>query len=217
MQRKWIKRPFRHSSLAFPQDPFRVHCWVKEQEEHNEKLPFEQFNFQLFLPNYTREEYQAFLHDEDWSFEETAYLLELCNRYELCFFAIADAYSFSLATAADAQSVDSLALPKRRTIEDIKERYFYVHGRIQRLKGPNLGSVGGGASTLMAQSSIAQESSNSSQQQQPQFIPFNYNKREEQERKKLLQNLYTRTEEQIIVRFLNLLFSFFPLGRDFSH
>jgi DNA methyltransferase 1-associated protein 1 len=186
---KWIKRAFCHSSLALPEDPFRVHCWVKEGEEPSETLPFEQFNFQLGLPCYTREEYQAFLNDEDWSFEETAYLLSLCNKYELCFFAIADAYCFS----SDNATTTETAQPKKRTIEDIKERYFYVHGRIQKLKGSSLANA-----------------------QEQQHLSFAYNKREELERKRELQILYSRTEEQIIVSLFLFALSFNPsLGRDF--
>lgn len=93
----WIRKKYHHSSLS-PNDPFRIECWTKIGNENeisnDEYLPFDEFTSKVWIPQYSREEYEAFLRSDDWSFEETNYLLQLCELYDLRFFVIADRYEF---------------------------------------------------------------------------------------------------------------------------
>ena len=93
----WIRKKYHHSSLS-PNDPFRIECWTKISNENeindDEYLPFDDFTSKVWIPQYSREEYEAFLRSDDWSFEETNYLLQLCELYDLRFFVIADRYEF---------------------------------------------------------------------------------------------------------------------------
>ena len=93
----WIRKKYHHSSFS-TNDPFRIECWTKISNENeinnDEYLPFDEFTSKVWIPQYSREEYEAFLRSDDWSFEETNYLLQLCELYDLRFFVIADRYEF---------------------------------------------------------------------------------------------------------------------------
>ncbi|KAL4428350.1 hypothetical protein ABPG75_002439 [Micractinium tetrahymenae] len=74
---------------------------------------FAKYNKKPPIPRYNDEEYKALVKKEPgWSREETDYLLDLAQRYELRFVVIADRYEFPGAP--------------ERSIEDLKARYYSV-------------------------------------------------------------------------------------------
>ncbi|KAK0555832.1 swr complex subunit [Tilletia horrida] len=79
---------------------------------------FAQFNTTSGVYSYSNEEYAAYLKDDNWSKEETDYLIDLCHAYDLRFIVIHDRYEWP-----DGPS---------RTIEDLKNRYQTICRRLIR-------------------------------------------------------------------------------------
>jgi DNA methyltransferase 1-associated protein 1 len=76
---------------------------------------------------YTEEEYEKIisLFETDWTKEETDELFALCKSYDLRFFIVNDRFSN----------------PKKRSLEEIKNRYFSVAKLVvmnRKIKKPNL-------------------------------------------------------------------------------
>ncbi|KAI8850435.1 hypothetical protein BC829DRAFT_389416, partial [Chytridium lagenaria] len=88
-------------------DELELYHWVKER------------NRSISIPDFTPEEYQQHLEDPDWTYDETKYLLELCNRFDLRFIVISDHFEYEA---------------KSRSIEDLKERYYSVTKKILGLR-----------------------------------------------------------------------------------
>ena len=75
------------------------------------------FNTTSNVIQYTTEEYTQHLKDDDWTREETDYLVEMCDTYDLRFIVIADRYEWP---------------GKQRSIEDLKSRYYTICRRLLR-------------------------------------------------------------------------------------
>lgn len=75
------------------------------------------FNTSSHVLRYTNDEYTQHLQDERWTREETDYLLEMCDTYDLRFIVIADRYEWP---------------GSERSIEDIKARYYTICRRLLR-------------------------------------------------------------------------------------
>ena len=67
--------------------------------------------------HYTTDEYTQHLQDADWTREETDYLIEMCDAYDLRFIVIADRYEWP---------------GKQRSMEDLKARYYTICRRLLR-------------------------------------------------------------------------------------
>ncbi|KAE8270897.1 hypothetical protein A4X09_0g1460 [Tilletia walkeri] len=78
---------------------------------------FSQFNTTSGVYSYSNEEYHAYLKDDDWSKEETDYLIDLCHTYDLRFIVMHDRYTWP---------------DKDRSIEDLKARYQTICRRLIR-------------------------------------------------------------------------------------
>lgn len=94
-------------------DGLVLHHWAKGAADLHADRPyaFEKFNTKLDIPVFeTEDEYkEKDLEDEDWSYDETKYLFELCNEYDLRWPVILDRYQFD-----------------DRSLEDLKERFYSV-------------------------------------------------------------------------------------------
>lgn len=74
------------------------------------------------MNKYTDAEYEQHLKDEGWSKEETDYLFDLCQTYDLRFFIIHDRW--------DASKFEN---GKNRSIDELKDRYYKVTGIMQKV------------------------------------------------------------------------------------
>uniref|UniRef100_A0A7S2Z5F0 Myb-like domain-containing protein n=1 Tax=Chloropicon laureae TaxID=464258 RepID=A0A7S2Z5F0_9CHLO len=73
---------------------------------------FSKYNKKIKTYRYDDEEYRTLLSgDPSWSREESDYLMDMCERFDLRFVVIADRYDFNGAT---------------RKVEDLKQRYYDV-------------------------------------------------------------------------------------------
>ncbi|KAI9353751.1 hypothetical protein BDR26DRAFT_928987 [Obelidium mucronatum] len=97
-------------------DDLKLKQWVREDELGQLALAVPKATFSVAV--YTDEEYSAHLQSPDWTKQETDRLFELCQTFHLKFIVIADRY-------------ESEEGEKTRTVEDLKERYFDVAGKLQ--------------------------------------------------------------------------------------
>lgn len=77
---------------------------------------FARFNTPFEIINWEDSDYESF-ESEDWSLQETRYLFDLIETFELRWFVIADRYNYP---------------GKTRSLEDLKERYYEVCTKIMQ-------------------------------------------------------------------------------------
>ncbi|PVU94836.1 hypothetical protein BB561_002235 [Smittium simulii] len=168
---KWIQKTF-NSSARKDHMPF---ChWVKENNDTSDHY-YSKFNSSVAIPQLDKDEHDLFYKDDDWTFEETQYLFSLCQTFELRFHIIYDRYCYQNSEEKNI---------KNRLIENLKSRYYSVLMKMIRVpelrKKYNVLGVDKGPSSL--KKAIA-------------YVSYDENK--EVERKKHLEMLYSRSEEEI--------------------
>lgn len=91
---------------------------VYSSYRQSSKIPIHKVSFsfqfqQVSIPTYTDTEYLQELQSPTWTRAETDHLFDLCHRFDLRFIVIHDRY-------------DTNKFPTGRTIEDLKQRYYFV-------------------------------------------------------------------------------------------
>ncbi|EFQ98701.1 SWR1-complex protein 4 [Nannizzia gypsea CBS 118893] len=108
--------------------------------ENEETSAFAKYNVKAQHPRrYTSEEYDKLLKSDIWSREETDYLMDLVEEFDLRWIIIADRYEYSpnIGTAADGSSSTALVAPtKRRTMEEMKSRYYNIAAHMLAIEHP---------------------------------------------------------------------------------
>ncbi|KAI9835551.1 MAG: hypothetical protein M1819_002002 [Sarea resinae] len=100
---------------------------------------YAKFNVKIDGPQYTEEQYNSQLRSDDWSKEETDYLVDLALDYDLRWVIVADRYDFQPAKTPKQEDEERAALipaPKRRTMEDMKARYYDVAAKMLAIHRP---------------------------------------------------------------------------------
>ncbi|KAI9258936.1 hypothetical protein BDA99DRAFT_514573 [Phascolomyces articulosus] len=107
----WVMERFINHARS---DDLELSHWIKAIHASKPEYPFAYTRKSSAVLEYTKEEYQQCLAelDNEWTKEETDYLLDLCQKYDLRFIVIADRYEYSR---------------KSRSIEDLKDRYYSVY------------------------------------------------------------------------------------------
>jgi DNA methyltransferase 1-associated protein 1 len=149
--RKWhwvaFENPARTDSAKFSH-------WRCVNDDPHKEYPFAKYNKQIQLHKYTDVEYNQHLADDNWSKEDTDYLFELCKRFDLRFFVIHDRWDNGSH--------------KKRSLDELKDRYYKVNGIMQKLRG---------------------------QMDESQIYVFDFE--HEQKRRQQLEKLFNRSKEQI--------------------
>lgn len=102
-------------------DDLVLHHWERKSDSPDDiAYRFSKFNVKVDIPEYTTGEYEV-LKDGDWAREETDYLLTMCREYDLRFTIIWDRYEWP---------------GKKRSMEDLKARYYSVRRRLMELHTP---------------------------------------------------------------------------------
>lgn len=100
-------------------DDLRLHHWVKGEINIDNPYKFEKYNIKLNIPTFTKEEYDLLNDeenkDESWDYDETCYLFELANAFDLKWVIINDRYNYE---------------NKERTLEELQERFYSTCQRI---------------------------------------------------------------------------------------
>ncbi|KAL4733005.1 SWR1-complex protein 4 [Aspergillus similis] len=157
--RPWRMTPFTNSARS---DDLVLRHWQREPESTNlpaiedtkaegetkehgdhksadQKYPFAKYNIKPNFPNrYTTDEYNRHLKSEEWSREETDYLMDLVEEYDLRWVVIADRYDFQPQHVDSTEDTSSALVPSKqfRTMEQMKARYYFVAASMLALEHP---------------------------------------------------------------------------------
>lgn len=89
----WSWAPFKNSARK---DELVLHHWIRgKHETDDEEYSFAKYDQRLSIPQFSEEDYNRALSDSDWTYEETKYLFDLCQDYELRWVIIHDRYYFA--------------------------------------------------------------------------------------------------------------------------
>jgi hypothetical protein len=77
-------------------------------KKNNNSLRPEKLSQKVEVLRYTDDEYSKLLTRDDWSREETDYLLDLCENFDLRFIIIADRYEFAGTAQRSIEVIENL-------------------------------------------------------------------------------------------------------------
>eukprot|EP00798_Chlamydomonas_sp_ICE-L_P002573 gene2573-30959_t len=130
----WQWRPFKNSARS---DGLGLFRWNKGYKDINGRMRepddadyfYAKFNKKVQMLRYSEEEWESIIKGDsgDWTRHETDYLFDLCDRFDLRFSVIADRYEFASGPA--------------RSIDEMKERYYYVARKLLIAREGSEGSV----------------------------------------------------------------------------
>jgi len=130
------------ASLATPADSNVASEMDTDEKEKTTKVepdyPYAKFNVKVNVPQYTQEQYDSHLKSDEWSKEETDYLVNLALEYDLRWVVIWDRYEYQPAEA-EKENEHSMAVtvqPTHRSMEDLKARYYDVAANTMALNQP---------------------------------------------------------------------------------
>ncbi|KAJ7016793.1 hypothetical protein C8F04DRAFT_1340561 [Mycena alexandri] len=89
---KWEWRAFKNGART---DSLQLRHWVKASTDPDAEYPFAKYNVQRPTFTYTQEEYTLWLHDNEWTKEETDYLMAIVQEYDTRWYVIQDRYEYS--------------------------------------------------------------------------------------------------------------------------
>lgn len=117
----WKSVPFTNEGRK---DGLQLVHWERE-DRRQQVYPFAKFSKSLEVPQFDMDEYELWLRHPLWTYEETAHLMDLCQRFDLRWPIIADRY-------------DRYTYDEEKTMEDLKERYYAVEHdlAVQRHRSP---------------------------------------------------------------------------------
>ena len=115
--RPWKWMPFTNPARK---DNLVLHHWRRQVDEGKD-YPFARFNKTIEVPTYTEVEYQHHLVTSGWSRQETDHLMDLAQRFDLRFIVMQDRW--------DRNSFSP------RSVEDLKERYYSILEKLERVHG----------------------------------------------------------------------------------
>lgn len=148
---RWEMRPFGNSARG---DGLALRHWRRKDEgpqrgegeggegaeEKMEDSMFAKFNVQVNIPKYDDDQYESKLKSEEWSKEETDYLMQLVGDFDLRWPIIWDRYEYQPGPPpSSSESEPGTALvpeAKPRALEDLKARYYDVAAKMMAVHRP---------------------------------------------------------------------------------
>lgn len=100
--------------------------------------PWAKYNVKIEKPKYTNEQYETHMKNDNWTKEETDYLVDLAYEFDLRWIVIGDRYEYRPSQESKGSQVP-MAVPveaKPRTQEDLKARYYDVAAKAMVLQNP---------------------------------------------------------------------------------
>ncbi|GAO18482.1 uncharacterized protein UV8b_07297 [Ustilaginoidea virens] len=113
-----------------------------EPEEAVEDSTFAKFNVKVQVPRYSADQYRVSLENDDWTKEETDYLMDMASDFDLRWTIIWDRYEWTPAatngeTDADGDEGKAIVPAARpRSMEDLKARYYEVAAKMMAAHKP---------------------------------------------------------------------------------
>eukprot|EP00080_Pristionchus_pacificus_P006994 PDM67014.1 ekl-4 [Pristionchus pacificus] len=129
---QWV--PFPNQART---DGLQLHHWERVDKNKDEPYCFSKWNKVINIPEYTDDIYKKHLQTSKWSREETDLLFEMCRRFDLRWPVCADRYE----TERQYRNKDGKNFDKR-SIEDMKERFYAIYSELNLLKDPNAQPIG---------------------------------------------------------------------------
>jgi DNA methyltransferase 1-associated protein 1 len=120
---------------------------------YEDEFPMEKFNVKVGVPTYTDEQYEKNFKSDDWSREETDFLMTLCREFDLRWILIADRYEPEnipppiqqeepqSKDETDSMEIDTAIIrtkkPYRaRSMEELKARYYTIAAKMLETQTP---------------------------------------------------------------------------------
>ncbi|KAK5054564.1 hypothetical protein LTR84_001455 [Exophiala bonariae] len=116
-----------------------------QEYSFEEEYPSHKWNISVSVASYTDEQYQNFLKSEEWTKEETDYLMELCRGFDLRWLLIADRYDpteiLPSTTSLEPEHVSGTeVIPQPqypvRSMEALKSRYYAIAAKMLEIHTP---------------------------------------------------------------------------------
>ncbi|PGG95044.1 hypothetical protein AJ79_10303 [Helicocarpus griseus UAMH5409] len=107
-------------------------------QKPEEIYPFAKYNIKAQVPKrYTDEQYNRYLKSHTWSRQETDYLMDLVEEYDLRWVVIVDRYEYPPnQSSANGDTTALVSTTRRRTMEEMKSRYYTVAANMLALEHP---------------------------------------------------------------------------------
>lgn len=114
---------------------------MKDESQQATQQPymFAKYNIKAHVPKrYTNEQYTRHLQSDDWTREETDYLMDLVEDYDLRWVVIADRYDYQPKASESSEANATALVPAKsvRTMEQMKARYYTVAANMLALEHP---------------------------------------------------------------------------------
>ncbi|KAG6242112.1 swr complex subunit [Claviceps purpurea] len=103
---------------------------------------FAKFNVKIEVPQYTDDQYAMSLQNEDWTREETDYLMDMASQFDLRWTVIWDRYDWTPSATNGEMDVDGdeskavVPTSRSRSLEDLKARYYEVAAKMMVIQKP---------------------------------------------------------------------------------
>jgi DNA methyltransferase 1-associated protein 1 len=129
---------------------------MQDSETNDEELEpcteYIKYDIKLDLPTFTDEEYDAYLRSDDWSREETDYLLDMINDYSYRWAVIWDRYDYQPSNGQEVAQENTngdvdqalATMPfapsssKKRSVEDLKARFYDISAKLMKQRIPEV-------------------------------------------------------------------------------
>ncbi|RMZ88069.1 hypothetical protein DV736_g4704, partial [Chaetothyriales sp. CBS 134916] len=129
-----IPRAARPPTIATPTD-VEMADGVKEpvqadavEMRFEDEFPSSKWNVKVAMDRYTEDQYEENFKSDDWSKEETDYLMQLCDDFDLRWVLIADRY--------DPSEIPGQRGYADRRMEQLKSRYYSIAARLMEMRTP---------------------------------------------------------------------------------
>ncbi|GMR55743.1 hypothetical protein PMAYCL1PPCAC_25938 [Pristionchus mayeri] len=132
--RKYHWVPFSNQGRA---DGFQLHHWERKDKDKEEPYCFSKWNKVINIPQYTDDVYKKHLGTSKWTREETDLLFEMCRRFDLRWPVVQDRYETERLLRNQAGKTF-----EKRSIEDMKERFYAILSELNLLKDPKAEPIG---------------------------------------------------------------------------
>lgn len=102
-----------------------------------QEYAFAKYNVKAQLPRrYTDDEYNRHLRNNEWTREETDYLMDLVTEYDLRWIIIADRYDYQPPMDSEPDANAIVPAKQVRTMEHMKARYYFVAATMLAIEHP---------------------------------------------------------------------------------
>lgn len=138
----WRRKPAREQGADAAQGEGEQAAESGAEKEEMEDSAFAKYNVQISVPQYSDDQYRLNLQHEDWTKEETDYLLSLAKDFDLRWPIIWDRYEYVPPATNGEEGADGdetkaiIPAPKERSLEDLKARYYDVAAKMMAVQKP---------------------------------------------------------------------------------